>query len=42
MDRMKFLAELEQELSALPYAERRDALDFYEEYFDSAGPENET
>lgn len=41
MDRMKFLAELEQELSALPYAERRDALDFYEEYFDSAGPENE-
>lgn len=42
MTREEFLAKLEQALAALPYAERRDALNYYEEYFDSAGPENET
>lgn len=41
MTREKFLAELEQALASLPYAERRDALNYYEEYLDSAGPENE-
>ena len=28
-------------LTAMPEAERRDALDYYEEYFDAAGPEKE-
>ena len=28
-------------LAAMPEAERRDALDYYEEYFDAAGPEKE-
>lgn len=41
MTREEFLSKLEQALAALPYAERRDALNYYEEYFDSAGPENE-
>lgn len=41
MTREDFLAELEQALASLPYAERRDALNYYEEYFDSAGSENE-
>lgn len=41
MTREEFLTKLEQALAALPYAERRDALNYYEEYFDSAGPENE-
>lgn len=41
MTREEFLVKLEQALAALPYAERRDALNYYEEYFDSAGPKNE-
>lgn len=41
MTREKFFTELEQALASLPYAERRDALNYYEEYLDSAGPENE-
>lgn len=41
MTRTEFLTKLEQALAALPYEERRDALNYYEEYFDSAGQENE-
>ena len=35
------IAELEKRLSALPADARRDALNYYEEYFDAAGPDNE-
>ena len=41
MKRYEYLSQLEALLSALPEAERRDALNYYEEYFDAAGPENE-
>ena len=41
MKKYEYLSELEKRLSALPEAERRDALNYYEEYFDAAGPENE-
>lgn len=41
MTRTEFLTKLEQALAALPYEERRDALNYYEEYFDSAGQEKE-
>ena len=42
MTKNEFLSRLDQHLSALPEAERRDALRYYEEYFDAAGPENES
>ena len=41
MKKYEYLSELEKRLSALPEAERRDALNYYEEYFDAAGPDNE-
>ena len=41
MKKYEYLSELEKRLSALPEAERRDALNYYEEYFDAAGTENE-
>ena len=41
MTRHEFLAALEQCLSSLPAEERRDALRYYEDYLDAAGPENE-
>lgn len=41
MTRAEFMAALSAQLAALPEAERRDALEFYEEYFDAAGPEKE-
>ena len=41
MKRYEYLSQLEALLSALPETERRDALNYYEEYFDAAGPENE-
>lgn len=41
MTRFEFMAALEQLLSPLPDAERCDALRYYEEYFDAAGPEKE-
>ena len=41
MTRTEFLSALEQYLSPLPYEERKDALNYYEDYFDAAGPENE-
>ena len=41
MTRTAFLAALEQLLAPLPEAERKDALSYYEDYLDAAGPENE-
>ena len=41
MKKYEYLSELEKRLSALPEAERRDALNYYEEYFDAAGIGNE-
>ena len=41
MKKYEYLSELEKRLSALPADARRDALNYYEEYFDAAGPENE-
>lgn len=41
MTRFEFMSALEQLLSPLPDAERCDALRYYEEYFDAAGPEKE-
>ena len=41
MTRDEFMKRLEQLLATLPSAERRDALDYYDEYFDAAGPEKE-
>lgn len=41
MTRFEFMAALEQLLAPLPDAERCDALRYYEEYFDAAGPEKE-
>ena len=35
------MAELTRRLAALPEGERRDALQYYEEYFDDAGPDME-
>lgn len=41
MTKYEYLAELERLLSALPEQDRRDAMNYYEEYFVSAGPEKE-
>lgn len=41
MTKYEYLARLEQLLSAMPQQERRDALDYYAEYFDAAGPDHE-
>lgn len=41
MTRTAFLAALEQLLAPLPKAERKDALSYYEDYLDAAGPEKE-
>lgn len=41
MTRNEFMNRLEQLLAALPAAERRDALDYYDEYLDAAGPQRE-
>lgn len=41
MTRTAFLAALEQLLAPLPEAARKDALSYYEDYLDAAGPENE-
>ncbi len=41
MTRTEFLAALEQLLASLPEDERRDALAYYEDYLDAAGPEQE-
>lgn len=41
MTRNEFLAELKKNLQSLAEAEQEEALRYYEEYFDDAGPENE-
>ena len=41
MTRQEYMQQLAALLAAMPEAERRDALNYYEEYFDAAGPEKE-
>ena len=41
MNKQIYLAKLAQLLAPLPEQERQDALNYYEEYFDAAGPEAE-
>lgn len=41
MNKQTYLAKLAQLLAPLPDQERQDALNYYEEYFDAAGPEAE-
>lgn len=41
MTRQEYMQQLAALLAAMAEAERRDALDYYEEYFDAAGPEKE-
>lgn len=41
MNRREFMVQLRTLLKSLPYREQEDALQFYEEYFDDAGAENE-
>lgn len=41
MNRDRFIKELERLLLDLPAGERNEALQYYNDYFDDAGPENE-
>ena len=41
MDRVEYIQRLEKKLGALPPEEHKSAIQYYEEYFDEAGPENE-
>lgn len=41
MTRTDYLAELEKELRQLPKKDFQEAMDYFTEYFDEAGPENE-
>lgn len=41
MNRQEFISQLAQLLKDIPEAERQEALDYYNSYFDDAGPENE-
>jgi len=41
MNRNAFLKELRRELDVLPFEERENAVTYYEEYFDEAGPAQE-
>ena len=41
MNRIKFMTELAALLQDVPAEERRDAMKFYNDYFDDAGAENE-
>lgn len=41
MNRREFLKTLRRELESLPFDEREEALAYYEEYLDEAGPERE-
>ncbi len=41
MNRQEFLTGLFQLLADIPEAERQEALDYYNSYFDDAGPQNE-
>ncbi len=41
MSRKEFLSQLEQLLSDVSETERQEAMEYYENYFEDAGPENE-
>ncbi len=41
MNRKEFLKQLEELLSDIPEMERRDAVNYYQNYFEDAGPEKE-
>ena len=41
MNRAQFMEQLKKLLSDISEAERQEALEYYENYFDDAGPENE-
>lgn len=41
MNRAEFMSCLERLLADLPYEERQEALNFYDNYFEDAGPERE-
>ena len=41
MTRLVFMEQLRSLLGSLPFAEQQEALRYYEEYFNDAGPENE-
>jgi len=41
MTKEEYLQALERELASIPDTERQDVLEYYREYFDEAGPENE-
>lgn len=41
MNKQEYLSELESHLASLSEEERTNALQFYDEYFEDAGPENE-
>lgn len=41
MNRARFMEQLEKLLSDISEEERREALEYYESYFDEAGPEKE-
>lgn len=42
MTRTEYMKSLEELLASLPETERRDALDYYDEYFDAAGKSRES
>ena len=42
MNRQLFMRDLARFLSDLPVEEREQALNYYEDYFEDAGPENES
>ena len=41
MNKKEFLKQLEQLLLDIPESERREAVEYYENYFEDAGPEME-
>lgn len=41
MDRQEFMRQLEQQLLYVPIQEKEEALQYYNDYFEDAGPENE-
>lgn len=41
MDRVEFIRQLERLLGDIPESDRQDAIAYYQDYFDEAGPENE-
>lgn len=41
MSRQEFMERLNRLLSDIPVNERQEALNYYENYFEDAGPENE-